>query len=382
MQLPFCDVRLLPLSLNADFNLHNVFTRLLQYSPSISPIMDPRFMRPARSICLLCRVARQAQWQKQWPQAVTGTLKKKQRRHASTRAAAQGLGMGRDGHPHAQSQHKIRRLSSQDQNQVQHLADRVLKHQGIPSEADTLNALTHIDLLARQLLGLEQTTQKQKSPNKTPASTLLSLDSQPTAPPTGKAPPSENITFLTDTAFKLVAHDRVYITPAILNSYVQIQALLSRPSTLPTVFDLYRNKPTAYLTKQTSSTPAKIEYRPQNPTAISTAIPNKLADLALATAMKTKHLPTALDIISATYRDPSNRRSKLFTKALPPIAFFSLFPLACWQAASQFSTLQTALPAEDFTMCKFDLFASYYISPSSSFLLQSTLRTHTISYLV
>lgn len=348
--------------------------------------MDVSLLGPARSICLLCRVARRAQSQTQWPQGVAGSLKgeralpAKQRRHASNRAAAQSLGSPRNGQAHAQSQQKVRRLSSQDHSQVQHLADRVLKHPEVPYEAETLEALTHIDLLARQLLGLEQTTQKLKSPDKTPASTLLSLDSQPTAPPTGKAPPSENIMFLSDTAFKIVIHDRVYITPAILNTYVQIQALLSRPSTLPTVFDLYRNKPTAYLEKATSNAPTKISYRPQNPTAISTAIPNKVADLALGTAMKTKHLPTALDIISTTFRDPSNRRSKLFRRAFPPIAFFSLFPLACWQAASQFSTLQTALPAEDFTMCKLIPFSSYHVIFFTAVILPGPLHPSSSCY--
>lgn len=330
--------------------------------------MDLKLMSPGRGVCLICQVARQARRSPQWPRSIateskkrtrTRTPQEEQRRHASSRVSSQVLGSKKGAHRHPPAQQKVRRLSSQESREIQALADAVLHHPSIPSEAETLHALEAINDAARDLLGVDEDfSSKNPKPNdKSPASTILSLEERPPSP-THKPPPSENINFLSDLAYRLLIADRVDITPDLLKLYIRTQSILSRPATLPQILELYATKPVP------TATPNGIQYKSQTPKRIANAIPTSLADLALSTSLHgpNRHLPTALAIITATYRAPAFQRSKLFRKAFPPAALFSLFPIASYTLATRFASMQTALPPEDMTMYAFLGFGTYTLA--------------------
>jgi len=214
-----------------------------------------------------------------------------------------------------------------------------------------MDALRAIEYAARQLIDVHNEELQESKDDNTPASALLSLDGKsPLSLLSTSQPLSKTIDGLSDLAYRVIIHPPVFITPSILSAYVSIQSLLLRPHTFPEIFDLFAFKPAPF---QSKATPGKLQYKPQNPDAISGAIPSNLANTALTIALAVRNLPLALSIMNTTFQTRAFRRSKIFRKALPPILAASLAPLAAYALASQLSLYQTALDQQSFTTIAF-----------------------------
>ncbi|KAI9820012.1 MAG: hypothetical protein M1827_006583 [Pycnora praestabilis] len=220
----------------------------------------------------------------------------------------------------------------------------ILSSESIPSEEAILDAMQSIEAVARRLVdpSVPETLSSEED-EPTAASALLTLDEEPVQ---SKGPPAPSVSvqanrragkMMSELAYKIVKHPYVFITPALLASYTTTRSLLERPHSFPEVFTLYATKP---VPKQ--GAPLK-ELKPQNPNKASSAIPLKVANAALSSAIQIKNLPVALGIIETTFCAPAYHRSKFLRKGVPPLTGFALAPLAAYTVASQLSVYQNTM---------------------------------------
>lgn len=208
----------------------------------------------------------------------------------------------------------------------------------VPSEEEVLQALRRCNKLA-ELVVSEWSPAPLKSEDRA-ASALLSLDESSTTkdlPPKLPASIQYAINHLSEAVFKLVEHSTVFITPGILELYVKIQANLGKPETFPQVFDMYANKP---LPQEGGST---LKFRKPNPDKVSNAVPIATADRALQTAIDSRQLGVAMDIVETTYATKAFRRAKFVRKGLLPTTGVVVAPVAAYTVASQLAVLQTTM---------------------------------------
>ncbi|KAI1798825.1 hypothetical protein F4811DRAFT_566105 [Daldinia bambusicola] len=142
---------------------------------------------------------------------------------------------------------------------------------------------------------------------------------------------------ISDTAFAVIAHPPVFITPELLEKYVDVQARLGRPETLPRVFQLYASKPMPREGK------GPISYAKQNPNKVANAIEPHVIEKALDTAIEARNLDAAVGIIENGYATKAFIRNKLLRKALLPVGTFAATPLAAYVLATNFSDLQNTM---------------------------------------
>lgn len=209
-------------------------------------------------------------------------------------------------------------------------------HEGIPAEEDILSALQKCEVLASTLVH-EPTS---SSLGKKAASALLSLDDTGSRKdPPQKPPPSTNAmqNELSTLVFSVISYPPIFIAPSVLKSYVQVQATLGRPETLPGIFSLYANKPLP----EEGSLP--VQYADQSPDKVANAIPKAVADMALQTAIKAKQLVVAMDLIELSYAAKAFRRAKFVRNGLLPATAAVLAPIAVYKLASQLALLQTTM---------------------------------------
>ncbi|KAI9845769.1 MAG: hypothetical protein M1838_001556 [Thelocarpon superellum] len=188
------------------------------------------------------------------------------------------------------------------------------------------------------ILSLEEDGTRQAS---RPASSLQSTP-KPALPST-----SRDIEELSTLAYNIVAHPSVFITPAILESYVKSQTLLQRPQTFPEVFQLYTSK---VVTGSSS---------PPNPNQVKNAIPPAVAKAALDSAMEIKDLTLSLAVIETTFATSAFRRSQVFYRALPGIVGAALAPFAAYTVASQLSLYQSSMAPQTATNLAFVAILAY-----------------------
>jgi len=238
----------------------------------------------------------------------------------------------------------------------------VLDHTSIPTESQITDALNTIRSASIQVLRLHDPEAPKPSgdDNLTPASALLELDRKlkPISTTTSQ-PLTKIVDTLSNLAYQLLLKPSVFITPAMLETYVKIQCILLRPASFPEIFDLYATKPAPV---PATSADAQITYKAQDPLVISAAIPTDLADSALSAAIAIRNLPLTLSIISTTYQMPAFRRSKIFRKALAPAIGAAMAPVAAYLLASQLSAYQTALDPHNFTTNAFAGMFTYILS--------------------
>lgn len=142
---------------------------------------------------------------------------------------------------------------------------------------------------------------------------------------------------ISDTAYATLAHSTVFITPSLLRQYVEVQAVLGKPETLPKVFQLYVSKPVP------SEASGSVSYAQQNPNKAANAIDSEVIEAALDTAVEARNLDAAVGIIENSYTTPAFIRAKLLRKALVPCTALAATPLAAYGLASNFSVLQNAM---------------------------------------
>ena len=231
---------------------------------------------------------------------------------------------------------------------------RVIEAPAIPSEAKVRDSLRTCEGLAKILGRATKSKISSSDGPVTPATNLLFLEDQDDVP---KHPQSEAvitkafreqaINKLSDTVYKIVTSPQVFITPAVLECYVNVQSLLGRPETLSQVLSLYAKKPVP----TPNSSP--IQYTAANPNRAASAVSSKVANTALDAAIKAKNLPLCLDIIENTVCTPAFRRSKIYKKAGVPFAAFAAAPLAAYTVASQLSVYQNTMSPETATNIAF-----------------------------
>ena len=207
----------------------------------------------------------------------------------------------------------------------------------VPSEKEVLIALSQCNALA-EALELDLTPSAPVTSSGA-ASALLSLDEAPAKQSLSTKPTAamqQTIDQLAKEAFQLVKYPTVFISPPVLELYVKIQATLRKAETLPEVFQMYANKPAP----QEGS---PVRYSEQNPHKISNAVPAPTANRALQTAMDSKQLQIAMDIVESTYGTRAFRRSKFLRQAVIPATGAVALPVAAYTLATQMSHFQTTM---------------------------------------
>ena len=217
--------------------------------------------------------------------------------------------------------------------------DTLSRSTTLPSEESIKEALQSCESLAEILAGLEI---ESKTDTQSPTSSLLDLEGR------RKHSPSSTSSLTRSTrdriaeevsraAYRIVTTPQVFITPPLLATYVDTQALLNRPETIPPIFVLYASKP---LPRPGTAT---VEYTKSNPNKASSSIPTTTANNALDAAIDAKNLPVCFDIINTTVCTPAFVRNKLVRKALFPLLGAAIAPVAAYSAASQWAVWQDTM---------------------------------------
>ncbi|KAI3335879.1 hypothetical protein F4824DRAFT_462805 [Ustulina deusta] len=274
-------------------------------------------------------------------------------------------GHGVEPTPHAPSLHP-----SSVADVMSYLKTSVLKvtaARGIPPEKDVSAALGVCDMLATWFT--DEAVQPQiahaiRELDST-ASALLSLDgganteattatteaaTQPARSPEGigySAKLHELLNKISETAYLILAHPPVFITPGLLDQYVSVQAKLGKPETLPRVFQLYASKP---LPREGS---VPLSYTKPNPNRAASAIDLKTVDAALDTAIAARNLDAAVGIVENSYGTAAFVRSKLLRHGLVPLGAFGATPIAAYILATNFSNLQQTMDSGTATSIAF-----------------------------
>ena len=232
-------------------------------------------------------------------------------------------------------------------------ATSVLRSDHVPEEEKVQEALQLCSALADivDTPGMSHTAAI-APPENSAISGLLSLDEasrQPTKAPQWRfASPStsirqKNIDLISGAAYTIMTDPKVFITPALLSTYVDIQLTLHRPESLPRVFQLYAIKP---IPQQRTS---PVVYKAPKPNRPSCAIPSTVAQKALDAAIGKKHLALCLDVINTTVGTKAFRHNKVVRKALLPAAGLALAPAAAYALASQLALAQNGMDIQHAT---------------------------------
>ena len=218
----------------------------------------------------------------------------------------------------------------------------------IPSEQRVLYVLEQLDALASTLLEADTSKGSPSSPPSPSAATTATsalLGSVNTPPATSAIPTKPSLLAdISRTVEAMLRDPTVFITPALLRAYVDLQARLHQPSSFPEIFHLYAHK-----LIPTPSKDGTITYAPATPQKISSAIDSTTANRALAAATSARDLELAIDVIETSFRAPAFARAKLLRRALVPTIGLAGAPLIAWTLSTQFSLYQTTMPASTAT---------------------------------
>lgn len=231
------------------------------------------------------------------------------------------------------------------------LVNGILQSGKIPSEEDCLKVLGKYNAAAKQILaaaGVQLTSDDPASNSDAILEVMKSNNELSNA--------VDRIALL---AFNFLKHPPVFITPAMLDTYVRTQSLLQHPYPFPEVFDLYAYKDTPIPDSQ------PVRYQKQNPNKVSAAIPIPLANMAVDTAIRRKDMQLSLDIITTSFRTVGSRRSKVLLRASPLIVGLGLTPLGAYVIASKFAKYQITVEYEAALSATFACIMAYVVTTSS-----------------
>ncbi|KAJ9157696.1 Major facilitator superfamily domain-containing protein [Pleurostoma richardsiae] len=239
---------------------------------------------------------------------------------------------------------------------VEQARDSLLNQGSIPAEADVSVALRTCEEAANVIMDatIRPHLGQADAQAGTAASNLLLLDmngtkASQTAPLQALEPGRvrDVIDAISEAAYAIVAHPNVFITPQLLEQYVNIQARLGMPDTLPHVFSLYASKP---LAKGASDA---IKYVKQNPDKAANAVEPEIAEKALDVAIEAKNLDAAVGIIESTYSTKAFIRAKLVRKALVPAGALAAAPIGAYLIATNLSHFQDTMDEKTATTLAF-----------------------------
>lgn len=229
-------------------------------------------------------------------------------------------------------------------SRIQQLASSVLKPEGgkLPSEQRVLYVLEQLEALAKVVLdekgpeGVLKPKISAKAQQETATSALLgSVNARQHPTYISKV---SILDLISEKAQEIVRHPDVFIAPAILKAYVELQSLLEQPSSFPDLFDLYARKPVP-----TSKSANEVEYTAASPDKVNAAIDSKTANVALDAAIKSHNLPLAIDVITTSFSTAAFKKAKTLRQAAIPMAGLGLAPAAAYTLSSSFSSLQQTM---------------------------------------
>ena len=200
-------------------------------------------------------------------------------------------------------------------NEVNNAAQQLLETESIPDEKAVLNILRNAETLANTIP--TEAGSKVQGAQYTTRQAIIER--------------------LSKSIYEVVSSPKVFITPQILQVYVNIQSALRCPETLVPVFEQYASKPIP----QPGTDP--VRFRAQNPKKISAAVPLPIARMAIEAAVKVKNLPICLDIIMNTVCTSAYKRSQLMRRGTLPVTAAFLAPVAAWQIATYYGSFQDLL---------------------------------------
>lgn len=206
---------------------------------------------------------------------------------------------------------------------------KFLSVDGIPAQQLTTAAL---QACLRAAAALHPQLKRAEAQSKASASRLVTLGAERT----GARLPidarlQDAVSRISFSAYTIITHPNVEMTPEFLELYVQTQAQLGRPESLPSVLELYATKPKPVVKD------GQIQYVPQNPNAASRAIEVGVAGLALQTAIEAKTLDCALGVIEASYCVPAFRRQKLLKHATAPAIGLATLPFGIFGLSTAYA---------------------------------------------
>ena len=239
------------------------------------------------------------------------------------------------------------------------VVDRVTKaflaQPGIPSEAMTLVALQACGKINLNILPDVQ----EKSSEAPESSHLLHLDPiggatklpEPTNTPSLRL--RDVVDKVSDTAYTIVTHPPVVITPQVLQLYIRLQAKLGKPESLPQVLELYATKPMPRLVS------GSIEYSEQNADKLNNAVDSAIVETALDAAIEARNLDVAVGVVESTYATKASRRLRLLSKALLPGTLLAATPVSVYLIASRLSLIQNSMDPTTATNVAFAAILAY-----------------------
>lgn len=250
-----------------------------------------------------------------------------------------------------------------DLSKLEAQAEDLIADNNVPSEEQATAMMKTLEKAAQDLVkahDLETIVTAQDDESATSA--ILSLGARVRSNGSQKQQASAHVKDTVEAisllAYKVITHPNVFITTEALVSYSKLQALLSKPESLPEVFDLFATKP-APIAPKTKSSYEPVTYGKSTPDAASAAVPAAAADLALKAAIHIRNLPLALSVIITSYQRPAFRRAKFLKRATLPLAGASLTPIALWTLASNIAVVQTGVDPELFSQYAFAGLATY-----------------------
>ncbi|KAK5120479.1 hypothetical protein LTR85_006134 [Meristemomyces frigidus] len=169
------------------------------------------------------------------------------------------------------------------------------------------------------------------------------------------------LNLISEKAEQIARHPHIFITPAILKGYVELQTLLHRPASFPDIFHLYAHKPLPVQAGQDGV----VEYKDAAPDKINAAIDSRTANTALTSAIEKHDLPLAIDIINTTFCTPAFKKSKILRQLAIPISGLAIAPLAAYTLSAQFSVWQNTMDPSYATGVAFAGILTYVASVSS-----------------
>ena len=257
--------------------------------------------------------------------------------------------------------------------QLLETAASLVESDAVPNEGAVQRALSVCEDLARSVVDPSKIP---RSLDKTSTSNLLSLDEQsrmPTMPssttntPSSLPVQSHVADKISSTAYSIVTDPKVFITRALLATYISTQCLLGRPESFPHVFDLYASKPIP----KPGTLP--IMYKDPNLRRVSSAVPLVLAQSALAAAIEAQNLPLCLSVIDTSVCATAFKRSKLLRRALLPFSALALTPPAAYTLSDQLAHHQQGMDHQTFTnICFAGILAYVYFTATIGYVAVTT----------
>lgn len=223
------------------------------------------------------------------------------------------------------------------QERIQELADTILRPKDgpIPSEQRVLYVLEQIDVVARNIADVNSIAGA-VSMNGSATSALLGAVNA--RRPRASVTKAMLLRTISKRAEEIVRDPAVFLTPAVLKAYVDLQKMLHQPASLPDIFELYANKP---VPRQTGD--HDITFTPSHPRSVKAAVDDETAQAALATAITAHDLDLALRIIDTSFAAPAYARAKVIRQCALPGAALTLLPAAVWGLSTQLSNWQSMM---------------------------------------